>query len=249
MKRIFTGFIILCFWIVCCNLCFATWWFDAQTQAVTARKNAGGAAIPDVYWETFDTASGCDTTCPTFNVTNSSTIDPDYAVIKYGATGESLRLNIHTAGDDCYSSAKDITTQTGEHYITVRFYVDSVGTTFQNIDIIRFTDNSARPNFYLYFRDDGSGIDMTFTSNFGSFQFGEGVALDTWHHFVAKIPSDGSTTVKYKYNGGEETELSGSAQNYDSVSYIMGESAASAAAQIYIDNIGVCSSSGANCGW
>ena len=48
MKRIFTGFIILCFWLVCCNLCFATWWFDAQTQAVTARKNAGGLTITNV---------------------------------------------------------------------------------------------------------------------------------------------------------------------------------------------------------
>lgn len=98
MKRILIFFIILCFWIACCNICFATWWFDAQTQAVTARKNAGGgvcstpqdeclAAANSSYWVgsesnrkyisssflTTSTTPRCSQTVEIFSVTGTPT--------------------------------------------------------------------------------------------------------------------------------------------------------------------------------
>jgi hypothetical protein len=62
MKRILIFFIILCFWIACCNLCFATWWFDIQEAAVTARKNAGGAVCTASAIQTCTEAKSTDVT-------------------------------------------------------------------------------------------------------------------------------------------------------------------------------------------
>lgn len=207
----------------------------------------GSASVPDVVNETFDTNPGYDTG---FSETVAGTNALDEDSTTQAVSGESADLDYNDTGNDNYAVAT-FTEQTSTTYARIKVYItDGFGAEWSNVYFYQLLDNANRC-VDLRAVDAGSEARIYFQNDSGS-GTSVNVAFGTWHTIVLKYNSDGSSMSQYKLNGGAAQDIANESNNRDPDRHSIGAEAAaiSTTAQIYVEDLGVCSSSQSSlCGW
>jgi len=232
-----------------------------KLRAVIAAKNAGGEAppsTPDLFYDSFGTGSDeYDNTLPcgsapcwTEDQGVGNTVDADYAS---GYAGDGLEINPVNTGNDATSTMTNSAT-TAVHYIQLRFKVLNwnASPTWGHSYISFHGHQESWPVSLKTYNDSASNFPVQFKENGGTeFEIAE-IKDTNWHHLVYRCPSDSTTDITYKWDGGGEATATDVECDSDTVNFTLGARAdgVTVAYQVIFDDFGICSEANkANCGW
>jgi len=213
-------------------------------------------ATPDLFYESFGTDSDeydhtmpCgDPVCWTEDQGAGNTVNADYAT---GFAGAALEIDMAATTTNANSQAF-FSEISAVHYIQLRFKVIDWDKAATWGETVWYEHGAPTYGFKLYTYNETTNFELHFAdTDVNTYDAGD-ITDGNFHHIVIKCPSDATTDITYKLDGGAETTATDVECNVDPTSITLGADAAyiSDDHDFVFDDVGICSEANkANCGW